>query len=134
MTKIFNGKNNQTMDYDSSMSVGSGYGAAGSAAVRGGLDGVEAATSSLASPFTTATTTMTSEELLAQEAALWCDDDMDDTCPVEPDVSFGEALRDRAYWLVGLLALQSCSGLILAHNEALIQHHPFSKSFRCFCF
>ena len=78
--------------------------------------------------------TMTSEELLAQEAAIWCDSDErsgeqdDDTCPVEPDVSFGDALRDRAYWLVGLLILQSASGIILARNEALLQHHPFSKS------
>jgi hypothetical protein len=117
-SKIFNGNNQTIMDYDSLVRVGDG-GAAAAAASR------DVAT---LSPFTaTSTTTLTSEELLAQEAALWCDDDMEDSCPVEPDVSFGEALRDRAYWLVGLLALQSCSGLILAHNEALIQHHPFSK-------
>jgi hypothetical protein len=110
-SQIFNNYNQTTssLDYDGNL-MGSGVG-------------------DLAlSPYTTtATNTMTSEELLAQEASLWCDDDMQDSCPVEPDVSFGEALRDRAYWLVGLLALQSCSGLILAHNEALIQHHPFSK-------
>ena len=47
-----------------------------------------------------------------------------ETCPVEPDVSFQDALRDRAYWLVGLLALQSCSGFILARNEILLQRHP----------
>ncbi len=36
----------------------------------------------------------------------------------------GEALRDRAYWLVGLLAMQSCSGFILARNEMLLETHP----------
>lgn len=49
----------------------------------------------------------------------------DDACPIEPDVSFQDALRDRAYWLVGLLALQSMSGFILARNEELLQTHPF---------
>jgi len=48
----------------------------------------------------------------------------DGTCPLEPDVSFQDALRDRAYWLVGLLALQSMSGFILARNELLLQTHP----------
>lgn len=57
---------------------------------------------------------------------MWCDELEDGQCPVEPAISFGEALRDRAYWLVGLLALQSCSGLILARNEALLENHPFS--------
>lgn len=36
----------------------------------------------------------------------------------------GEALRDRAYWLCGLLAMQSCSGFILARNELLLESHP----------
>ncbi|KAL7553855.1 hypothetical protein ACHAWF_017417 [Thalassiosira exigua] len=45
-------------------------------------------------------------------------------CPVEPNVSFGDAFRSRAYWLVGLLALQSCSGFILSRNELLLQDHP----------
>lgn len=49
----------------------------------------------------------------------------DGACPIEPDVSFTDALQDRAYWLVGLLTLQSMSGLILAKNEALLQTHPF---------
>ena len=39
-------------------------------------------------------------------------------------VSFGEALRDRAYWLVGLLLMQSFSGIILSRNEALLADHP----------
>jgi hypothetical protein len=56
---------------------------------------------------------------------LWCDDVLDDgTCPIEPTISFGEALRDRAYWLVGLLIMQSLSGIILASNEALLSNHP----------
>lgn len=56
---------------------------------------------------------------------LWCDDVLEDgTCPLEPNISFGEALRDRAYWLVGLLVLQSLSGIILARNEALLVNHP----------
>jgi hypothetical protein len=55
---------------------------------------------------------------------LWCDELDDDTCPIEPTLSFLDALRDRAYWLVGLLALQSCSGFILSRNEALLESHP----------
>ena len=55
-----------------------------------------------------------------------CSGDKSDslTCPIEPDVSFGDALRDRAYWLCGLLAMQSLSGFILARNEVLLQNHP----------
>lgn len=34
------------------------------------------------------------------------------------------ALRSRATWLIGLLAVQSASSFILAGNEALIQRHP----------
>jgi hypothetical protein len=49
-----------------------------------------------------------------------------DTCPVEPTISFGEALRDRSCWLVGLLVLQSLSGLILAQNQNLLSDHPVS--------
>lgn len=45
-------------------------------------------------------------------------------CPVEPNVSFIDALKSRAYWLVGLLAVQSCSGFILSRNELLLQNHP----------
>ena len=33
-------------------------------------------------------------------------------------------MKSRAIWLVGLLAFQSCSGFILARNEALLQDHP----------
>ena len=43
---------------------------------------------------------------------------------MEPDVSFADAVRSRACWLAGLLALQSCSGFILSRNEALLQDHP----------
>jgi hypothetical protein len=73
--------------------------------------------------------TLTEEEMqLVEDPALWCDQlNDDDVCPIEPTVSFGEALRDRAYWLVGLLVLQSCSGIILARNEALLANHPVSK-------
>lgn len=60
---------------------------------------------------------------------MWCDELEGGQCPIEPALSFGEALRDRAYWLVGLLILQSCSGIILARNEALLTNHPFSKCF-----
>ena len=64
----------------------------------------------------------------ADDAPLWCDQlDDNDTCPIEPAVSFGTALKDRSAWLVGLLLLQSASGLILAHNEALLANHPVSK-------
>ena len=47
-----------------------------------------------------------------------------DECPVEPTISFSQALRDRAYWLVGLLLMQSFSGIILSRNEALLSNHP----------
>ena len=57
----------------------------------------------------------------------WCDSLPDGSCPVEPKVSFGEALRDRALWLIGLLLFQSASGIILAHNEELLIKHPISK-------
>lgn len=53
-----------------------------------------------------------------------CDEYDEDACPIEPNLSFTDALRDRAYWLVGLLAMQSMSGFILARNEELLQSHP----------
>ena len=56
----------------------------------------------------------------------WCDELQESgACPVEPQISFGQAFRDRAVWLVGLLLLQSFSGIILSRNEALIADHPF---------
>lgn len=55
---------------------------------------------------------------------LWCDVLDGDVCPVEPRISFGEALRDRAIWLVGLLIMQSLSGIILSRNEMLLANHP----------
>ena len=45
-------------------------------------------------------------------------------CPVEPNITLLDAMKSRAYWLVGLLALQSCSGFILSRNELLLQDHP----------
>ena len=45
-------------------------------------------------------------------------------CPLEPNLTFLDAMKSRAYWLVGLLALQSCSGFILSRNELLLQDHP----------
>lgn len=72
--------------------------------------------------------TLTGEEMLNGDPALWCYEiEDDDACPVEPTVSFGVALRDRAYWLVGLLTLQSLSGFILAHNQALLSDHPVGE-------
>jgi hypothetical protein len=66
-------------------------------------------------------------EMSMDDSSMWCDELEDDACPVEPMISFSEALRDRAYWLVGLLILQSGSGIILARNEALLANHPVSK-------
>lgn len=71
--------------------------------------------------------TLTGEEMLTGEPSQWCDELEEDACPGEPTISFGEALRDRAYWLVGLLVMQSGSGIILARNEALLANHPVSK-------
>lgn len=60
-------------------------------------------------------------------AGMWCDELAEDgACPVEPLISFQEALRDRACWLVGLLILQSGSGIILARNEELLANHAAS--------
>jgi hypothetical protein len=82
---------------------------------------------SLSSP-TPSKLTWGAEEIMSEQTNMqWCDELEDGQCPVEPFVSFGEALRDRAYWLVGLLVLQSCSGIILARNEALLANHPVSK-------
>jgi len=48
----------------------------------------------------------------------------DSACPIEPTLSFVDAIKDRSAWLVGLLVLQSCSGFILSRNEDLLAHHP----------
>lgn len=70
------------------------------------------------------------EEIVAvpqiDELDQWCDEVefSSEECPVEPGVLFQDAVRSRAYWLVGLLAAQSCSGFILAKNEELLQGHP----------
>lgn len=53
-----------------------------------------------------------------------CDESEEDACPVEPDVSFKDALQTRAKWLIGLLAMQSMSGFILARNEELLKAYP----------
>jgi len=52
--------------------------------------------------------------------ALWCDES---ECAVS-DKTPTESLTERGLWLTGLLICQSCSGLILASNEALLQGHP----------
>lgn len=71
--------------------------------------------------------TNTNNQSVEQEL-LWCDElENNGECPLEPTLSFGQALRDRSYWLVGLLLLQSFSGIILARNEILLENHPFSK-------
>jgi TolA-binding protein len=53
----------------------------------------------------------------------------DGTCPLEPDIAFRDALRDRAVWLVSLLILQSISGIILYKNELVLSNHPSSTCF-----
>jgi hypothetical protein len=59
---------------------------------------------------------------------MWCDEPNleDGTCPIEPDLAFCDALRDRAVWLVSLLILQSISGIILYKNELVLSNHPSS--------
>eukprot|EP00956_Cyclotella_meneghiniana_P000920 scaffold1084_cov29-Cyclotella_meneghiniana.AAC.1 len=59
-----------------------------------------------------------------EQTNKWTSSSTLDECPVEPNISFLDALKSRANWLVGLLALQSCSGFILARNEVLLQDHP----------
>lgn len=81
-----------------------------------------------------ASMTLTAENMIGEEA-YFSSESMEreecsldeDSCPIEPQIPFREALRDRAFWLVGLLAMQSCSGFILANNEALLGNHPISK-------
>ena len=62
------------------------------------------------------------------QSLLWCDvpNAEDGTCPIEPDIDFTAALRDRAIWLVSLLVLQSISGIILYRNELVLSNHPSS--------
>jgi hypothetical protein len=80
--------------------------------------------SSKGSSITSAASHSSIDSATATTAALEEYDDDDDRCPLEPDISFKAALKDRAYWLVGLLTLQSLSGFILARNELLLQTHP----------
>jgi len=63
-------------------------------------------------------------EVEEDDSELWCDVLDGEECPIEPRTSFGDALRDRAYWLVGLLIMQSLSGIILSRNEMLLANHP----------
>ena len=70
------------------------------------------------------TSTYAASNTMAISTLEECDEYNDGVCPIEPDLSFKAAFKDRAYWLVGLLALQSMSGLILARNEVLLQTHP----------
>lgn len=46
------------------------------------------------------------------------------TCPLEPQLTFFQALFDRGGWLIGLLIFQSCSSFILSANEELLRSHP----------
>lgn len=45
-------------------------------------------------------------------------------CPLEPELTFVQALSDRGGWLIGLLIFQSCSSFILSANEELLRDHP----------
>ena len=58
-------------------------------------------------------------------SSKWTSSISGNECPVDgPSVTFFDAFKSRATWLVGLLALQSCSGFILSRNELLLQDHP----------
>ena len=58
-------------------------------------------------------------------SSKWTSSITGNECPVDgPSVTFFDAFKSRATWLVGLLALQSCSGFILSRNELLLQDHP----------
>ena len=63
-------------------------------------------------------------ETFEGEGDEWCDSLEEGACPLEPTVSYWQALRERAVWLIGLLLLQSFSGIILSRNESLISNHP----------
>ena len=63
-------------------------------------------------------------ETFEGEGEEWCDSLEEGACPIEPTISFGQAFRERAIWLVGLLVLQSLSGIMLSRNESLLTNHP----------
>jgi Mg/Co/Ni transporter MgtE len=52
-----------------------------------------------------------------------------ETIPNHHQMTFLQALTDRASWLIGLLVLQSLSSFILARNESLLQHHTVIVQF-----
>lgn len=80
---------------------------------------------SLSAPLNSTSVTFAAQPTVAATSSIEeCDEYADGACPIEPDISFKDALKDRAYWLVGLLTLQSMSGFILARNEDLLQTHP----------
>lgn len=54
----------------------------------------EVSVDDLETPFTL----MSEEQMLYDDPAQWCDELEEGACPVEPTISFREALRDRAYW------------------------------------
>jgi len=61
----------------------------------------------------------TSSDILIEmegDDELWCDSLDGDQCPLEPTISFGEALRDRAYWLVGTRYICPAFASIRLHN------------------
>jgi hypothetical protein len=91
----------------------------------------------------TTTTTFSTAVRNMDTMEMWCDTPLtltttngnatthsdpkyDGTCPLEPDIAFRDALRDRAVWLVSLLILQSISGIILYKNELVLSNHPSS--------
>jgi len=86
-------------------------------------------TPSLAMSGSSSSITLSGEEI--SQDGIWCDELEDDQCPVEPAISFKEALCDRASWLVGLLVMQSFSGIILSKNEELLADHPVIIFFLC---
>ena len=71
---------------------------------------------------------MAPDDLDDVEEGEWCevleDGSPDALCADEEPGEFLVALRSRVTWLVGLLALQSMSSLILSDYEGLIQAHP----------
>ena len=61
------------------------------------------------------------DTLLNRDACHICDDAGEGG--FDGRMTFREVVKDRASWLVGLLALQSCSSFILARNEKLLEQH-----------
>jgi cation transporter-like permease len=69
------------------------------------------------------------QQRVAAEALVLSTIGDDEAIPNHHQMTFFQALSDRAGWLIGLLVFQSLSSFILARNESLLQHHTVIVQF-----